>query len=230
MISPVAFTSPPGWLSHLVNPKGGTGRCTAALLNPLHPPTTASPRPDLLSSSPALVVVGAVKTVHPTTTPSSQLEHKGSIYQYVLVTFRGQCCCSWTQRARSQRHGSVSAAQDACLGGMSGVRVRSVQAIRWSVPPRVSDTRNWHWQKWSATPCFVVLCYFIIFFFFFLIFGRWHCKSGFTWDLFPLAWQWHSPPCPCVKSQTSVAGFTRSLCPVVNRGSRFRPIVMEVAL
>lgn len=222
MISSVAFTIPPGWLSHLVNPKGGTGRCTAALLNPLQPPTTAPPRPALLSYSPALAVVGAVQTDHPTTTPSSQLEHKGSIYQYVLVTFRGQCCCSWTQRARSQRHGSVSAAQDACFGGMSGVGVRSVQAVRWSVPPRVSETHNWHWQKVKRN---TLLRGVIVFFL-----GRWRCKSGFTCDLFPMARLWHSPPCPHVMSHTGVAGFTRSLCPVVNRGSRFRPIVMEVAL
>lgn len=157
---------------------------------PLEPPPPshhclAPPWPALFQPQ-RWLLLGLYKQTTPPPPPSSQLEHKGSIYQYVLVTFRGQCCCSWTQRARSQRHGSVSAALDASLGGMSGVGVRSVRALRWSVPPRVSDTRNWN--------CCVVLCDSVAFL------GRWRCQGGFTRDLFPLAWQWHSTPCLCVMS------------------------------
>lgn len=226
----MAFTIPPGKLSHLVNPIGGAGRCTTAPLNlpnlPTPPPPPPRPAPPCSLPAERWLLSGLYKqttpppstNTHPTL--SSQLEHKGSIYQYVLVTFRGQCCCSWTQQARSQRHSSVSAARDACLGGMSGVGVRSAQALRWSVPPRVSETRKWNWQKWNPTP---VLCG--------VIFSwRWRCVSPFTGALSLPPRQWLSPPCPHVMSHTGVAGFTRSPCPVVNRGSRFRPIVMEVAL
>ncbi|KAI4807685.1 hypothetical protein KUCAC02_027476, partial [Chaenocephalus aceratus] len=41
-----------------------------------------------------LVVVAVQTTPESSATPPSP-EHKGRIYQYVLVTFRGQCCCSW---------------------------------------------------------------------------------------------------------------------------------------
>lgn len=57
----------------------------------------------------------------------SQLKHKGSIYQYVLVTFRGQCCCSWTLPAGSQKYSSVSAGHYvlfALIGAVQGRNVR----------------------------------------------------------------------------------------------------------
>eukprot|EP00064_Thunnus_orientalis_P003678 superscaffoldBa00000311_g3689 len=60
-------------------------------------------------SIPVPSVVGAVQTAPRAQRHPSPSKHKGSIYQYVLVTFRGQCCCSWTLPAGSQKHSSVSA-------------------------------------------------------------------------------------------------------------------------
>lgn len=108
-------------LSHLVNPKGETCRCTTAPLNPAPP----LPLPPALSQPPSSIpvpsVVGAVQTP-PRPAPPSPSKHKGSIYQYVLVTFRGQCCCSWTLPAGSQKYSSVSAGHYVCLLWVYGCR------------------------------------------------------------------------------------------------------------
>lgn len=74
-------------LSHLVNPEGEACRCTTAPLkyhiSPFHPRT--KPQHGLL--------LGLYKHIQVLTPPPSPWKHKGGIYQYVLVTFTGQCCC-----------------------------------------------------------------------------------------------------------------------------------------
>lgn len=86
VITICSICSPCSRLSHLVNPKGEACRCTTTSLNPL---------PLFISLPPLLSVVVAVQTTPESSATPPSPEHKGRIYQYVLVTFRGQCCCSW---------------------------------------------------------------------------------------------------------------------------------------
>lgn len=86
VITICSLCSPCSRLSHLVNPKGEACRCTTTSLNPL---------PLFLTLPPLLSVVVAVQTTPESSATPPSPEHKGRIYQYVLVTFRGQCCCSW---------------------------------------------------------------------------------------------------------------------------------------
>lgn len=75
-------------LSHLVNPKVKH----AGVQQPLWNITSALSTP--LHQTPARAVVGGcTNTSRAQRTPPPPKKHKGGIYQYVLVTFRGQCCC-----------------------------------------------------------------------------------------------------------------------------------------
>lgn len=97
-----------GKRSHLINPKGETCRCTTVSLNP--PPPFLSLPP----ISPRSLLLGLYKQPCARCHPSPS-KHKGGFYQYVLVTFRGQCCCSWTLSAGPQKSRSVSEGHYVCL-------------------------------------------------------------------------------------------------------------------
>lgn len=92
-------------LSHLVHPKGETCKCTMVPLNPL--PLLAFLSPPIHPFHPMQSVVEAVQTAQ-RPPPPPHGNTKAAIYQYVLVTFRGQCCCSWMLPAGSQEYSSVS--------------------------------------------------------------------------------------------------------------------------
>lgn len=183
-----------------------------------------TPRPGLSQPHPPLPFqIHAVCCWGCTNSPWSQWhpspsKHKGSIYQYVLVTFRGQCCCSWTLPAGSQTYSSVSAGHYVCLlwgGGVSEeCQVLGQMCLRcWWLGEvcrhflRFSPKNH----KVKQTP---------------VNFWRWwtSCRL-FTFALFP-----HSDTVtfPYMMPHTVFTGFTRTPCPIVNLESRSHSIVIEV--
>lgn len=74
------------------------------------PPSLSQPPP----STPRSLLLGLYKQPGGQRHPSLSKD-KGRIYQYVLVTFRGQCCCSWTPAAGSQKSTSVLPGYCVCL-------------------------------------------------------------------------------------------------------------------
>lgn len=65
---------------------------------PPPPPSLSQPPP----STPCGLLLRLCKQLN-IQWPTPGSKHKGSIYQYVLVTFRGQCCCSWMLPAGHRR-------------------------------------------------------------------------------------------------------------------------------
>lgn len=204
---------PSGKLSHLINPKGETGRCTTVSLNPSL--SFLSPLP----SCPCSLLLGLYKQPRAQCHPSLS-KHKGGFYQYVLVTFRGQCCCSWTLSAGPQKSCSVSEGHYVCLLWVLACReecqVLGQMCVRvfmfmWSVLTWASF-RDFY-LKITKTTWHLCLLYFF-----------WRCWKPCrleTYDTVPYLY---------VMSHAVFTGFTRTRCPIVNLESRLCSIVIEVAL
>lgn len=186
-----------------------------SLWTPLRPLS----QPPSLPSSPCSLLLVLYKQPCALCHPSLS-RHKGGFYQYVLVTFRGQCCCSWTLPAGSQKSCSVSEGHYVCL-----LCVEECQVFRSNVYEVVHvymdcvDTHIFyrfvlHKSQRQPDTCAYATSFF---------FEGVEMHAGWC-ILMPLSHihVWF-PMLP-------LKGSTRTRCPIVNLVSRFCSIVIEVTL